>query len=152
MPAMFVLGLVRGVGASSAAQARPHQLSILVTFAIALIIEGVLGLIFSHRLRQAHAWYSTASFRSAASTCRTSMSSGSSCSVVLLAALYLLLYRTKFGRSAARHDAEPHRRALIGIDVERVSTLTFGFGVALAAAGGMAFGATSRSTPAASMT
>lgn len=31
---------------------------------------------------------------------------------------------------------------LIGIDVERISAVTFGIGVALAAAGGMAFGAT----------
>jgi len=31
---------------------------------------------------------------------------------------------------------------LIGIDVERVQAVTFGIGVALAAAGGMAFGAT----------
>ncbi len=36
---------------------------------------------------------------------------------------------------------------LIGIDVERVSALTFGIGVALAAAGGMAYGATSAFNP-----
>jgi branched-chain amino acid transport system permease protein len=32
--------------------------------------------------------------------------------------------------------------ALIGVDVEKVQTITFGIGVALAAAGGMAYGAT----------
>ena len=37
---------------------------------------------------------------------------------------------------------------LIGIDVERVSAITFGIGVALAAAGGMAYGATSSFNPA----
>ena len=36
---------------------------------------------------------------------------------------------------------------LIGIDVERVSAITFGIGVALAAAGGMAYGATSAFNP-----
>ena len=36
---------------------------------------------------------------------------------------------------------------LIGIDVERVSAITFGIGVALAAAGGVAFGATNLFNP-----
>jgi branched-chain amino acid transport system permease protein len=36
---------------------------------------------------------------------------------------------------------------LIGIDVERVSAVTFGIGVALAAAGGMAYGATTAFNP-----
>ena len=36
---------------------------------------------------------------------------------------------------------------LIGIDVERVSAMTFGIGVALAAAGGMAYGATNTFNP-----
>jgi len=36
---------------------------------------------------------------------------------------------------------------LIGIDVERVSAITFGIGVALTAAGGMAFGATTAFDP-----
>jgi branched-chain amino acid transport system permease protein len=36
---------------------------------------------------------------------------------------------------------------LIGIDVERVSALTFGIGVALTAAGGMVFGATNSFNP-----
>jgi branched-chain amino acid transport system permease protein len=40
--------------------------------------------------------------------------------------------------------------ALIGIDVERVQTITFGIGVALAAAGGMAYGATNPFNAAAS--
>ena len=37
---------------------------------------------------------------------------------------------------------------LIGIDVERVSAITFGIGVALAAAGGMAYGASYAFNPA----
>ncbi|MGH9067832.1 MAG: ABC transporter permease subunit, partial [Acidimicrobiales bacterium] len=54
----------------------------------------------------------------------------------------LLLYRSKFGRSlrAALQDRSAAR--LVGINVEWVSTITFGIGIAVTAAGGMVFGAT----------
>jgi branched-chain amino acid transport system permease protein len=63
-------------------------------------------------------------------------------SVVLLGALYIVLYRTKFGFSLQASMQDRTAAQLIGIDVERVSAITFGIGVALAAAGGMAYGAT----------
>jgi branched-chain amino acid transport system permease protein len=68
-------------------------------------------------------------------------------SVVLLAGLYVLLYRTKFGRSVRATTQNRAAALLIGIDVERVAALTFGVGVALTAAGGMAFGATTSFNP-----
>jgi branched-chain amino acid transport system permease protein len=59
---------------------------------------------------------------------------------VLVAAIYLMLYRTQFGRSV-RATMQDHTAArLIGIDVNRVAALTFGIGVAVTAAGGMVFG------------
>jgi branched-chain amino acid transport system permease protein len=63
-------------------------------------------------------------------------------SVVLLGGLYLIIYRTKFGASLLASMQDRTAAQLIGIDVERVSMITFGIGVALAAAGGMAYGAT----------
>ena len=63
-------------------------------------------------------------------------------SVALLGALYFLLFKTKFGRSVRATTQNRAAALLIGIDVERVSALTFAIGVSLAAAGGMAFGAT----------
>ncbi len=62
--------------------------------------------------------------------------------VVLLGGLYLLLYRTKFGYGLRASMQNRTAAELIGVDVERVSLLTFGIGVALAGAGGVAFGAT----------
>jgi branched-chain amino acid transport system permease protein len=67
--------------------------------------------------------------------------------VILLAGLYLLLYRTKFGYSLRAAMQDRTAAQLIGIDVERVSAITFGVGVALAAAGGMAYGATNAFNP-----
>ncbi len=61
-------------------------------------------------------------------------------SAILLAGLYVLLYRTEFGKSLRASMQNRTAAELIGINVERVSAITFGIGVALTAAGGMAFG------------
>jgi branched-chain amino acid transport system permease protein len=61
---------------------------------------------------------------------------------VLLSSLYFMLYRTRFGVSVRASLADQTSAALVGIDVKRVSTICFGIGVAVTAAGGMIYGAT----------
>jgi branched-chain amino acid transport system permease protein len=117
-------------------------LSVLVTFAVTLIIEGLLGLIYSASLVYLHAWYIDTSFQVAGFYISYIYVLAFLLSVVLLAALYLLLYRTTFGYSLRASMQNTTAATLIGIDVEKVQAITFGIGVALAAAGGMAFGAT----------
>lgn len=117
-------------------------LSVLVTFAVTLIIEGLLGLIYSASLVYLHAWYIDTSFQVAGFYISYIYILAFLLSAVLLAALYLLLYRTTFGYSLRASMQNTTAATLIGIDVERVQSVTFGIGVALAAAGGMAFGAT----------
>jgi len=53
-----------------------------------------------------------------------------------------MLYRTRFGVSVRASLADQASAALVGIDVRRVSTICFGIGVAVTAAGGMIYGAT----------
>jgi branched-chain amino acid transport system permease protein len=53
-----------------------------------------------------------------------------------------MLYRTRFGASIRASLADQTAAALVGIDVKRVSTICFGIGIAVTAAGGMVFGAT----------
>jgi branched-chain amino acid transport system permease protein len=118
------------------------MLSILVTYGIALMIEAMLNILFSANYVQLHAWYITASFPVAGFYLSYIYVFGFLLAVVLLAGLYLLLYRTKFGHSVRASMENRTAAELIGINVERVSAITFGIGVALAAAGGMAFGAT----------
>jgi branched-chain amino acid transport system permease protein len=62
--------------------------------------------------------------------------------VVLLGALYWLLYRTRFGRDLRATTQNPTAARMVGIDVDRISAFTLGIGVSLAAAGGMVFGST----------
>jgi len=142
IPVMFVLGLLIEWLFIRPIKRDRTMLSILVTFGMALVIEGVLNLIFSTDFVQLHAWYITASFQVGGFYLAYIYVFGFVLAVVLLGALYLLLYRTKFGHSLRATMQNRTAAELIGIDVERVSAITFGIGVALAAAGGMAFGAT----------
>jgi len=142
MPIMFLLGLVLEWAFIRPIKRDRTTLSILVTFAIALIIEGLLGMAFTNNVVQLKAWYVTASFPVGDYYLAYVYIFGFILSVVLLGGLYLLIYRTKFGLSLLASMQDRTAAELIGIDVEKVSAITFGIGVALAAAGGMAYGAT----------
>jgi branched-chain amino acid transport system permease protein len=142
MPAMFLLGLVLEWAFIRPIKRDRTTLSILVTFAFALIIEGILGMLFTNNVIQLQAWYVTASLAVGSFYLAYIYIFGFILSVALLAGLYLLLYRTKFGYGLRASMQNRTAAELIGIDVERVSAVSFGIGVALAAAGGMAYGAT----------
>ncbi len=147
MPVMFLIGVGLEWAFIRPLKRDRTMLSILVTFAIALIIEGLLSLVYGTNLVQLRAWYVDASFQVAGFYLPYVYVFGFVLSVVLLGGLYLLLYRTKFGYSLRASMQNRTAAQLIGIDVERVSAVTFGIGVALAAAGGMAYGATSAFNP-----
>lgn len=142
IPVMFVLGLILEWTLIRPLKRDRTQLSILVTFAMAIIIEGALGLIFTNNVVTLQAWYTTQSLHIGSFYLPYIYLMAFAMSVVLLSALYFLLYRTKFGRSIRATTQNRTAALLIGIDVERVAALTFGIGVALTAAGGMAFGST----------
>ncbi len=147
MPLMFLLGVLMEVVLIRPLKRDRTMLSILVTFAVALIIEGVLGIIFGTTYVQMHASYIDASFQFAGFYLSYIYVYGFILSIILLAGLYVLLYRTKFGYGLRASMQNRSAAELIGIDVERVSALTFGVGIALAAAGGMAYGATTAFNP-----
>lgn len=151
MPLLFLLGIgIEWMALRRINRAR-SSLSILVMFAIALIIEGSLSYVFTTNYVQLHAWYIDASFQMGdhfyiayiyVFACTLSL--------LLLVALYVLVYRTKFGYGLRASMQNRMAAQLIGIEVEKISTITFGIGIALAAAGGVAFGATNAFNPASS--
>jgi branched-chain amino acid transport system permease protein len=140
MPAMFVLGLVIYWLFIRPIKSDRTMYSILVTYAVAIIIEGVLIAIFTSNNVILHAPYITQSFQLGDYYFSYIYVYGFLLSVLLLAGLYLLLYRTKFGHSVRATMQNRTAAELVGISVNRISALTFGIGVALTAAGGMVFG------------
>jgi len=147
IPVMFVLGVILEWTLIRPLKRDRTQLSILVTYAVAIITEGLLYFFFSADTVKLFAWYTTQSVHVFSFYLPDIYLMASGLSVLLLGALYFLLYRTKFGRSVRAMMQNRAAALLIGIDVERVAALTFGVGVALTAAGGMAYGATTAFTP-----
>ncbi len=142
MPFMFVFGLLIEFLFIRPIKRDRTVFSILVTFGVALIIEGALNLIFTANNAKLQAWYITASFQVGGFYLAYIYVFGFLLAVALLGGLYLLIYRTKFGFSLRASMQNCTAAELIGINVERISAITFGIGIALAAAGGMVFGAT----------
>jgi branched-chain amino acid transport system permease protein len=144
VPAMFVLGVAIQWAFIRPLRGRERtSMTLLVTYAMALIIEGVLYRIYGPDDKELNASYVTSSWHVLGFYLPYIYLLGFGLAVALVVALYLLLYRTRFGRSV-RATMQDHTAArLIGIDTSRVAALTFGIGVGVTAVGGMMFGATS---------
>jgi branched-chain amino acid transport system permease protein len=140
MPAMFVVGMVIAIVFIRPLKTDREELSVLVTWALALGIEGALGYTFGSDLVQTTVSYSNASFSVASVRVTYVYVYGFILAIVCLAALSALIYKTTFGAALRATMLKREAAQLIGIDVERVSVIAFGIGTAMAAAGGAVFG------------
>jgi branched-chain amino acid transport system permease protein len=118
-----------------------------VTYAVAIIIEGILSVIFGVDFVQLQAPYINSSFHLLGFYLPYIYVFGFLLAVVLLGALYYILYRTHFGRGVRGSLQNRSAAELIGVNVNRVRALSFGIGVSVTAAGGMLFGATNSFNP-----
>ena len=148
VPAMFVIGVVIQWAFIRPLRGRERtSMTLLVSYAVALIIEGILYQTFGADDRQLSAWYVTSSVHVFGFYLPYIYLFGFALAVVLVAALYVLLYRTGFGRSVRATMQDETAARLVGINISRVAAITFGIGVAVTAAGGMVYGATNSFNP-----
>jgi branched-chain amino acid transport system permease protein len=147
MPAMFLIGVALELVFIRPLRTDREALSVLVTYALALGIEGLLAFFFGTNFQQLSVWYATASFPLGGVRIADVYVLGFALCVAILGALALLLYRTTFGAAIRATMLNRTAAQLIGIDVERVSALAFGIGMATAAAGGVVFGITTSFNP-----
>jgi branched-chain amino acid transport system permease protein len=144
VPAMFLIGVVIYWAFIQPLRGRERtSMSLLASYAVAIILEGILYWIFSPGYVQLNAWYVTASVRVFGFYLPYIYLFGFALAVALVVVLYLILYRTRFGRSVRATMQDQTASRLIGINVNRVAAVTFGIGVAVTAVGGMVYGATS---------
>lgn len=148
VPSLFVVGVVvERLFMRRLAERERTAMSILVTYAVAIVIEGILLEAFGPTFVQLHASYVDNSVHLLGFYLPYIYLYGFVLAVVLLGLLYALLYLTRFGQ-ALRAALQDRRAAeLVGIEVDKVRTITFGIGVAVTAAGGMVFGATNAFNP-----
>jgi branched-chain amino acid transport system permease protein len=147
MPVMFLLGVVIQTIFIRPLKTDREALSVLVTYALALGIEGLLGYFFSANYVQLKAWYDTASFPIGGFRITYVYVYGFVLCLGILGVMFLVLYRTTFGASIRATMLNRTAAQLIGIDVDRVSAVAFGIGMATAAAGGVVFGITTAFNP-----
>ena len=148
VPAMFLLGVViEFCFMRRLRESDRTGMSILITFAVAILIEGILSAIFGVDYVQLHASYVDKSIHVLGFYLPYIYLIGFGLAVLLLAALYYMLYRTKFGRAVRASLQNRTAADLIGVNVNRTRTISVGIGVAVTAVGGMVFGATNAFNP-----
>jgi branched-chain amino acid transport system permease protein len=144
VPAMFVVGvLIYWLFIRPLRGAERTSMTLLACFAVALIVEGTLYWRFGSNYVSLSASYTVSSVHVFGFYLSDIYLIGFGLAVVAIAVLYLILYKTTFGRAVRATMQNQAAARLIGIDVNRVAAITFGIGTAVTAVGGMVFGAIS---------
>ena len=139
VPLFFVVGY--GMQRFLVSRLRPITLttmSVLLTFAVALTIEGLLGFVWTGTQRRIQLGYSGTSIEVAGVSIAVVKLIAFGLAALSLGALYLILRKTSFGRALRATTQHPEAARLVGIDTDRVAGLGFGLGLATAAIGGTA--------------
>jgi branched-chain amino acid transport system permease protein len=148
VPVMFVLGMFLEWGfIRRLREGDRTSMSILITYAFAIIIEGVLTVLFGTDYDQLSASYLNSSIHVLNFYLPDIYLFGFALAVVLLAGLYVMFFRTKFGRGLRASLQNRTAADLVGINVNRTRMLATGIGVGVTAAGGMVYGATNAFNP-----
>jgi branched-chain amino acid transport system permease protein len=143
VPAMFCVGIAIQWAFIRPLRGRERtSMSLLASYAVAIVIEGILYLIFGANNQNLSASYVTSGPKVAGFYVDYIYLYGFAMALILVLGIYWVLYRTQFGRTVRATMQDQTAARVIGINVNRVQMLTYGIGVAVTAAGGMVFGAT----------
>jgi branched-chain amino acid transport system permease protein len=137
VPTFFLIGM--GIQRFLLRRLRRESLtmmSVLLTFAMALIIEGILGVVFSGSFRSVNVEYAMRSVEVLGVALPIDRLIGFGTAVFTLAILFWVLRKTRYGM--ALRATMQHREAagLLGIDTDRIASIGFGIGLATAGVGG----------------
>lgn len=138
MPLMFLLGvtLYKLLFPRIAENPRYVEMTVLITFALALIIEGVMGFLYTGIYRSANPVYTTKALFFGPYYLPLGQFYATLLSLGLLGLLLLFLRFTRTGRAIRATMQNRTAAQIVGVNVERISALAFGIGMALAGASG----------------
>jgi branched-chain amino acid transport system permease protein len=111
-----------------------------VTFAVALLIEGIMTVSWNTSIRSVNTGYANSSWTVFGYQITLVRLWAFLLSVGVIGLLFLLLNRTRFGRAIRATVQNPESARLLGVEAEWVSALGFGLGAATAAAAGSVYG------------
>ncbi|MFD7446076.1 branched-chain amino acid ABC transporter permease [Streptomyces sp. NPDC059909] len=139
-PVMFALGVAVQWVFLRPLRSGEGELSLLVMFAVALAVEGVLASVYKTTFRSINTGYRDAAWHLGDYRLPVTRLAAFGLSLAVLGGLWLLLHRTRFGASVRATVQNPTAARLLGVNPERVSALGFGLGTATAGAAGAVFG------------
>jgi branched-chain amino acid transport system permease protein len=135
-PIMFLVGYLIYLTTIRWIQGKPPSTSVILTFGLALVIEGVMGMVWTATLHRATPDYFNQSWTIGDIYLRKAQVYGCAIAVGVLAILYVILKVTWLGRAIRAVSANMSSAKLVGVDPQTVAALTFAIGVATTGAGG----------------
>jgi branched-chain amino acid transport system permease protein len=139
VPLFFLVGVtMQRLLISRLRPATLTMMSVLLTFSIALVIEGMLGYVWSGTQRRIRLPYGSSNIDVFGINIALVKLIAFGMAAAALLALFLLLTRTKLGKALRATIQHPEAARLVGINTDRIAGYGFGIGLATAAVGGTA--------------
>jgi branched-chain amino acid transport system permease protein len=138
MPILFLFGMAvyKLLFSRIAESSRFVESTVLLTFALATVIEGVLSFLFTGIYRSTTPAYTTETLHFGLLYFPAGQFYATVVSVVLLVALWIFLRTTRTGYAIRATMQNRTAAKTVGVDVAKISLITFGIGTALAGASG----------------
>ena len=140
VPAMFAFGYGIYVLFLRRLSRSGGELGLLVLYGLGIGIQGVLDFAYKTNIRVITPGYANSSWTVAGYQIPEVRFFAFVLAVAVLGALQVIRQRTKLGRALRATTQNPVAARLLGVDVERISAIGMGLGVAAAGAAGAVFG------------
>jgi branched-chain amino acid transport system permease protein len=135
-PLMFGFGWLLYNATIRPIRKAPPSASVLLTFSLALVLEGIMGLVWGNTSHAVRTPYFDQSFGLGEIFLPKAQVYGCLLAVGVLVALWVFLTHTWTGRAIRASAVNPQGAELVGVNVAAVAAMTFAVGVAVTGAGG----------------
>jgi branched-chain amino acid transport system permease protein len=135
---LFVIGLVlyKLLFKRAAAEAKYSEMTVLLTFGVALCVDGLLGTLFSNTQRVTTPSYAIDAFIFDEIFIPKGQLYAGIASMIIIGALFLFLHYSRFGYAIRATTQNRAAAQLKGVNVDFVCLITFAIGLGLAGAAG----------------
>jgi branched-chain amino acid transport system permease protein len=137
VPALFVAGmLLQRFVLARLREENKAMMSVLLTFAIAVIVEGALSAAYTGSYRSINVGYASRASDWFGARVPHDRLIGLGVSAATLAALFAIVRWSRYGRALRATMQHADAARLVGVDTDRVRAVGFGLGLSTAAVGG----------------
>jgi branched-chain amino acid transport system permease protein len=135
-PVVFAVGWITYKVVVSPIRTAPMSSTVLLTFGLALVLEGAMGEIWGNNSTAIRPSYGAESFTVGGLFLPKAQVYGGLIAVLVLVLLWLVLTKSWLGRAIRAAATNPSSAQLVGIKVASVAALVFAIGIAAAGAAG----------------